>query len=100
MHGKEQGHVLILRPTGVSVSISVTSKQYKPLLNLPGKEFFSMKNGEPLNGFETTLQVRYAYQERFLETNFSRSSLGSEYPIAELKYTHGWKGVLNSSYTY
>ena len=59
-----------------------------------------MKNGEPLNGFETTLQVRYAYQERFLETNFSRSSLGSEYPIAELKYTHGWKGVLNSSYTY
>lgn len=85
---------------GFSFGVSGTSKKYQPLLNLPAKELFPVKSGEPLNGFETAIRLRYAYQERFLEDNFSRSSFGSDYPIVELKYTRGWKGVLNSSYNY
>jgi len=83
-----------------SFGINAASRQYTALLNLPGAEFFPSKTGEPLNNFEAGFRVRYAYQERFIEDNFSRSSFGSDYPIIELRYHHGFKGVLNSSYTY
>jgi len=83
-----------------SIMVSAASRQYNPLLNLPGKEYFPVKSGESLNSFETQFKLRYAYQERFIESNFSRTSFGSEYPILQLTYTHGFKGVMNSSYTY
>lgn len=86
---------------GFSFDFTASSKQYDPLLNLPGKENFpSTKTGEALNNFETSVRIRYAYQERFLEDNFSRSSFGSDYPIVQLTYAHGWPGVLKSNYTY
>lgn len=83
-----------------SIGVTASSRQYTALLNLPGAESFPTKDGEALNTFETRLKLRYAYQERFLESNFDRSSFGSEYPILQLIYTHGFQGVLNSSYTY
>ncbi|MEP6846344.1 MAG: DUF5686 family protein [Panacibacter sp.] len=85
---------------GFSFAVTLSSKQYTALLNLPGKESFPTKVGDPLNTFETRFKLRYAYQERFLESNFSRSSFGSEYPIVQLVYTHGFPGVLKSSYKY
>ncbi|MBG9374821.1 carboxypeptidase-like regulatory domain-containing protein [Panacibacter sp. DH6] len=83
-----------------SVGLTLSSRQYKALLNLPGKDAFPTTDGEPLNSFETRLRLRYAYQERFLESNFDRSSFGSQYPIVQLVFTHGFSGVLNSSYDY
>lgn len=85
---------------GFSIGATASSRHYKALMNLPGEEFYPSKDGEPFQTFETSIRLRYAYQERFLESNFSRSSFGSEYPIPEIKYTHGWKGINNSSYTY
>ena len=86
---------------GFSFKVAVTSRQYEPLRNLPSKNFFTQSaSGEPLNNFETSIRLRYAYLEKFLETTFLRSSLGSEYPIVELKYSKGWAGVLKSSYNY
>ncbi len=85
---------------GFSVGITGVSKQYQALLNLPGKEYYPVKDGNPFNTFETVLRLKYAYQERFLEENFSRSSFGSDYPIVEVRYTHGFKDVLNSNYPY
>ncbi|MBD0333426.1 MAG: carboxypeptidase-like regulatory domain-containing protein, partial [Chitinophagaceae bacterium] len=41
-----------------------------------------------------------AYLEKFLENYFYRTSLGSPFPIVELKYTKGFSGILNSSYDY
>jgi hypothetical protein len=38
--------------------------------------------------------------EKFIETSFYRTSLGSPYPITEIKYSRGLKGILNSSYNY
>lgn len=85
---------------GFSLLFSAVSKQYTPLLNLPDKSNFATKNGEPLNTFETSIRLRFAYLEKFLENNFFRTSLGSTMPIVELKYTKGWSGVFNSSYSY
>jgi hypothetical protein len=89
--------------SGLSVTLSGVRKLYDPLLNLPSKEIFDDANGgatEPLNTFEASVQVRFAYLEKFLEGTFSRYSMGSPYPITTIKYTRGIKGMLNSHYEY
>jgi len=57
-------------------------------------------NGEALNNFEASVKFRFAYLEKFLETTFYRYSLGSPYPIGEVKISKGISGILNSSYNY
>jgi hypothetical protein len=46
------------------------------------------------------VQFRYAFKEKFLEGNYYRFSLGSKYPIVEVRLAMGIKGILNSSYEY
>jgi len=87
-------------PSGISLTPVVQHKQYTPVKNLPPKVFFENGNGEALNTFEASIRFRFAYLEKFLENTFYRTSLGSPYPIFELKYTKGIPGVLGSSYKY
>ncbi|MDX2046046.1 MAG: DUF5686 family protein, partial [Chitinophagaceae bacterium] len=87
--------------TGFSVLFAANRKQFDPLVNLPPKQNFQpVKGGEVFNNFEASIQFRFAYLERFLENNFFRTSLGSDYPIVELRYAKGIAGVLKSSYDY
>jgi hypothetical protein len=86
--------------SGFSILTSLKHRQYNPLQNLPTKIFFESASGTPLAGFEASVRFRYAFLERFLESSFSRTSLGSPYPIIELKYSRGISGVLHSSYNY
>jgi hypothetical protein len=71
-------------------------------LNLPEKELFIDGNGvtTPLNTFEGSVQLRFAYLEKFIEGSFLRYSIGSPYPITTIKYTRGIKGVFDSHYEY
>lgn len=85
---------------GFGIGVTAASRQYTPLLNLPSKTYFEVKGGDALNNFEAGLRLRYAYEEHTVAENFDRFSLGSQYPIVELKYAHGFRGVFNSSYTY
>ncbi len=85
---------------GFAFRLAAESLQYTPLENLPDKQYFVNTVGDPLTSFETIAGIRYAYNERTLEQNFTRTSLGSDYPIVELTYTKGWPGVLRSSYDY
>ncbi len=85
---------------GFGFHFTASSKQYTPLLNLPGVQYFKAETGEPLNSFETNLGIRFAYNERTIEQNFTRSSLGSDDPIVEVNFTKGWSGVLKSAYNY
>lgn len=85
---------------GFSVLLSSRHKQYDPVRNLPGKEGFVGKFNDPFNTFETSIRLRFAYLEKFVENTFYRSSLGSTYPIVEFKYTKGMSGVFNSNYDY
>jgi hypothetical protein len=86
--------------SGFSILLSNSSKQYNPLRNLPAKQAYPVTNGEVFNNFETSLKFRFAYLEKFFENNFFRTSLGSPYPIGELKVSRAISGVLNSSYNY
>ncbi|MCH2084662.1 MAG: DUF5686 and carboxypeptidase regulatory-like domain-containing protein [Saprospiraceae bacterium] len=49
---------------------------------------------------EFIFKTRYAYKENYVDAGYERVSLGSKYPIIELQYTLGAKGVLNSDYNY
>jgi hypothetical protein len=87
--------------SGFSVTLSNNSKQYTLLRNLPPDSIYSKQSsGVALNNFETSIKLRFAYLEKFLENTFYRISLGSPYPIGEIKFSRGISGVLNSSYQY
>ena len=85
---------------GFSVTLTADHKVYLPELNLAPISYFQKGPGDPMNGFELSVNLRFAFLEKFFETTFYRTSLGSEYPIIDLKYTHGFPGVLGSTLTY
>ncbi len=85
--------------SGFSALLGASRKTYNPLLNLPPKEMIGAGKND-ITTTEFSIRLRYAYLEKFLENNFYRVSLGSPYPIVELKYTQGVSGLLSSRYNY
>lgn len=49
---------------------------------------------------EIVLKTRFAYKERLISGPFRDVHLGSKYPIVELSYTMGIKGILNSQFNF
>lgn len=85
---------------GFSTELFVSHRQYTPLLNLPSLANFPVSSGTPLTNFELALKLRFAYLEKFIETDYNRYSLGTKYPIVELMFSKGISGVFNSAYNY
>lgn len=86
---------------GLSEMIAITHKGYTPLKNIPSKDSFpALRGRSPLTTFEVSLRLRFAYLEKFLETNFFRTSLGSPYPIGEIYISRGISGIFKSNYNY
>jgi hypothetical protein len=85
---------------GFSITVTADHKVYQPELNLAPISDFQKDQGNPMNGFEVAVNLRFAFLEKFFETTFYRTSLGSDYPIIDIKYTHGFPGVLGSTLTY
>ncbi|MCB0698536.1 MAG: carboxypeptidase-like regulatory domain-containing protein, partial [Chitinophagaceae bacterium] len=76
---------------------------YDPYGPLPSTAIFQDENGAPaetITATEINLKLRFAYKEKFLHGNYLRFSLGSKYPIVDLRLALGIKGVLGSSYNY
>jgi len=85
--------------SGFSALVTGIHKEFEPLRNLPEVN----TNGGKTNLVTTaefSLRLRYAFLEKFLESTFNRISLGSEYPIVELKYTKGLPDIFRSGYDY
>ncbi len=85
---------------GFSTEWFVIHRQYTPLQNLPPKSSFPASNGTPLTSFELAVKFRFAYLERFIETDYNRYTLGTKYPIVEAMFIKGIPGVFNSAYNY
>jgi len=85
---------------GFSVTLTADHKVYNPELNLAPISDFEKGSGNPMNGFELAVNLRFAFLEKFFETTFYRTSLGSDYPIIDVKYTRGIPNVLGSTLTY
>jgi len=86
--------------SGFSMLAAGVHKTYTPIRNLPAKEDFVNGHESLLTSFEASVRFRFAYLEKFIENTFYRSSLGSPYPIVEMKYTRGISGILKSRYNY
>jgi len=85
--------------SGFSTLASITNKSYTPLLNLVPAESFD-EGLKRLTSTEFALKLRFAFQEKFIESQFFRTSLGSPYPIVEATVTQGLSGILRSKYNY
>lgn len=86
--------------SGFSALLTGVHKGFEPLRNLPPVNAVNGQKLAEVRTAEVGLRLRYAFLERFLESTFNRISLGSDYPIVELKYTKGLSGVFNSGFDY
>ena len=81
--------------------LAITHKTTLPLRNLLPVDSFKVTGpGKTFANFEIAFRLRFAWLERFLESHFYRTSLGSSYPIGEFNISRGFAGVLKSSYSY
>ncbi len=96
---------------GFSSRLSFIYRDLDPYGNLDAEgngfnyRFFSDPERE--NVFDTVIvaseinfKLRYAFDEKFIDGNFRRTSLGSRYPILELQITQGLRDVFDSQYDY
>lgn len=89
--------------SGFSQMVTMYRKIYDPYDPLPATTVFRDAEGNPSETVTTTevnLRLRYAYKERFLNGNYYRFSMGSKYPIVDLRMAVGIKNLLNSDYNY
>jgi hypothetical protein len=86
--------------SGFSAMITGVQKEFEPLKNLPSLTVYDGQKSNILQTSEIGLRLRYAFLEKFLESTFNRISLGSEYPIPELKFVKGIPGMFGSKYDY
>jgi len=63
-------------------------------------ESFDTLEVSSITNAELTFNTRFAYKERFIHGEFTRVSLGSRYPVIDVEYGVGIKGMLGSEYDY
>lgn len=85
---------------GFSTELFLSHHQYDPLRNLPAKSSFPVSSGTSLTNFEIAVKLRWAYLEKFYESDYFRTSLGTKYPIIELTLAQGIPGIIKSAYSY
>jgi hypothetical protein len=49
---------------------------------------------------DVTTALKWAYKEKFIQTIDDKISLGTNYPIVWLQFTHGLKGILDGQFDY
>ncbi|MAC95276.1 MAG: hypothetical protein CMC96_07230 [Flavobacteriales bacterium] len=91
--------------TGFSNKLFLTKRLMRPLGSLEYRRFnadpeIGVVEDEMINTSEVSLYTRFAYKEKFVEGEFERLSLGSEYPILEFQLTMGLKDFLDGDYDY
>jgi hypothetical protein len=89
--------------SGFSHMLTLQHRVFNPYDPLPSQGIFKDENGQEhdeVASSEVGIRLRYAYKEDFLESNYFRQSLGSQYPIVEVRASVGLKNVLNSRYHY
>jgi len=85
---------------GFSTELFLARRSFDPLRNLPSKSSFPVSSGTALTNFEVALKLRWAYLEKFFETDYFRTSIGTRYPVAEIMVAQGIRGIFQSAYDY
>lgn len=88
---------------GFSHALTLQYRKFDPYAPLPYLGIFVDEEGhqqEAVTSSDVGVRLRYAYKEEFVEGQYYRSSLGSKYPIVELRANFGLKDVLGAGYEY
>jgi hypothetical protein len=89
--------------SGFSTKLSFYNRQMFPLADFH-YEYLGKGNTIVFKDKITTSEIRVlarlAYDEKFIDGVFTRTSLGTHYPIIQAQYTMGIKNLFNSDYNY
>lgn len=99
-HSQQSAYVYRQLSRHFSSQISLNNRKIDPVFN-----FGYFKEGETspssvIHAAEAEIKLRFAHNERFLDTDYGRVSLGSQKPVFEATYSYGLKGVLKSDFEY
>lgn len=90
--------------TGFSQLLTLYRKVYDPYDPLPSTTIFQQGDSgvpsETVTASEVSLKLRFAYKEKFVNGNYLRYSLGSKYPIVDVRLALGIKGLFDADYNY
>jgi hypothetical protein len=89
--------------SGFSHMITLLHRDFDPYDPLPSTQIFTDVEGkasEHVVNTEVNLRLRFAYREKFLEGNYYRFSLGTDFPVIDVRYGLGIKNLWNSGYEY
>ncbi len=88
---------------GFNTKIGYVSRTLTPVGNYQ-YYYFNQKGDSTVQPFLRTSEIRvttrFAYQEKFIDGDFSRTSLGTKYPILQLTYVHSLKHIYEGQYDY
>lgn len=88
---------------GLSNTITLNYKKIVPGQNVPFNVISNLTDTISLHSVRTSeiiLNTRFAFQEKFVEGEFERVSLGTEYPVVNINLAAGLKNVFQSGYNY
>jgi hypothetical protein len=97
---QSEGSLFIEYGAGLSTFIELRHRKVDPKGSLEFPLPQNPDGSQSLTTAESTLQLRYAHQEKFVSGAFERISLGSRAPIVTLSTTQGWKGIAGSQFRY
>lgn len=84
-----------------STKLTVRHKSIKPAFEFEYfKDITRNETSSTINTSEIELNTQFAFNERFLQTDYGRQSLGSKKPTFSLAYTLGIKDALESDFEY
>ena len=89
--------------TGFTTKLSFVNRQMFPLADFHyeyQKTSTETAYKESINTSEIRFRTRLAYNEKFVQGEFDRVSLGTHSPIVQFQYTLGLKNLFNSNYNY
>lgn len=81
--------------------------QIRPFVNAslrkPGYDYVFEHNNEQYSEFyfvHTGIQLRFAYNEKKMQSGSYQQPIKNDFPILFLTYEHGWKGIWKGEYEY
>jgi len=89
--------------TGFNMRLALVNRNIYPLNDTAYVHVLPDGVSEYKPGIQTAevrANLRFAWDEKYVEGVFSRVSMGTRYPIVQVQYVAGLKGVLNSDYAY
>ena len=88
---------------GFNTKISFINRTLNPVGNYQ-YYYLNQKGDSALQSFIRTSEIRFtarfAYQEKYINGDFSRTSLGTRYPVIQVTYTHSMKHLYEGQYNY